>query len=48
MSDDLKSAIIAGGVALIVALISSVVTFVGNQKVLKHARYESKRTGVIL
>lgn len=46
MSENLTSALIAGLVALVVAVISAIVTSFTSGKTLKHAQYESKRTGI--
>lgn len=46
MSENLETAFIAGLVALVVAAISAMVTSLTNKKVLRHAQYESKRTGI--
>lgn len=46
MSNEIKTAIIAGGVAIIVAITNLVVNIIINKKNIKQLRYESTRIGI--
>lgn len=46
MSEELKSALVAGAVALFVALVTGILTVLSNRKTMRQLQHESKRVGI--